>query len=332
MTSFALGGRNITGGTRETVNLEVSTLANAAPMNLPVHVVHGSDGPVLFLSGAVHGDEIQGLEIVRRVLADDALKELKGTLLAIPIVNAFGFLNHSRYMPDRRDLNRSFPGSDRGSLASLLADLFFREVVKRAHYGIDLHTAALHRTNLPQIRVAPGDPELLALAEAFAPPVVMTSKLREGSLRQSARDAGVKVILYEGGEALRFDEVAIDAGVKGILRVMRHLGMVPNAPPVSPHAAIVHSSSSTWARAPEGGILHSVRQVGDKVGRREPIGIITDPLGQVRVPVFAEDDGIIIGRTNLPIVNRGDALFHVARIKGKAAARADAMPDEDEII
>lgn len=332
MDGFEIGDRVVAAGTRETVNLGVSTLANASPMSLPVHVVHGGPGPVLFLSGAVHGDEIQGIEIVRRVLAQDALKTLAGTLLAIPIVNAFGFLNHSRYMPDRRDLNRSFPGSDQGSLTSLLADLFFREVVMRSQYGIDLHSAALHRTNLPQIRIAPKDDDLMKLAEAFAPPVIMTSKLREGSLRQCAREAGVKVVLYEGGEALRFDEAAIEAGVKGTLRVMTSIGMIAAAPVVPAHAVTVHSSSSTWTRAPEGGILHSVRQVGDKVGRREPIGIITDPLGLVRVPVFAEDDGVIIGKTNLPIVNRGDALFHVARIKAKASAKVDAMPDEDEII
>jgi uncharacterized protein len=333
MTAFEFGGRMIAAGARETVNLEVSTLANAAPMTLPVHVVHGSsNGPVMFLSGVVHGDEIQGLEIVRRVLAHKSLENLRGTLLAVPIVNGFGFLNHSRYMPDRRDLNRSFPGSDHGSLASLLADLFFREIVKRSDYGIDLHTAALHRTNLPQVRIAPADAELLKLAEAFSPPVILTSKLRDGSLRQSAKDSGIKVLLYEGGEALRFDEVAIEAGVKGCLRVMKHVGMIDAAPVVPAHFTIANSSSSAWVRAPEGGILHSVRRVGDKVGLKEPIGIITDPLGSVNVPVFAEDDGIIIGRTNLPIVNRGDALFHVARIKTKARGPVQSTPDEDEII
>jgi uncharacterized protein len=333
MTAFEFGGRSIAVGARETVNLEVSTLANAAPMTLPVHVVHGNaDGPVMFLSGVVHGDEIQGLEIVRRVLAHNTLGNMRGTLLAVPIVNGFGFLNHSRYMPDRRDLNRSFPGSDHGSLASLLADLFFREIVKRSDYGIDLHTAALHRTNLPQVRIAPADSELQKLAEAFAPPVILTSKLRDGSLRQSAKEADVKVLLYEGGEALRFDEVAIEAGVKGCLRVMKHIGMIDVAPAVPGHNAIVTSSSSAWVRSPEGGILHSVRRVGDKVGLKEPIGIITDPLGSVTVPVFAEDDGIIIGRTNLPIVNRGDALFHVARIKTKTRGPVLSTPDEDEII
>jgi uncharacterized protein len=331
--SFVIGDVTVAAGQRHTVNLEVSTLANATRMNLPVHVVHGAEsGPVMFLSGVVHGDEILGLEIIRRVLARDELLAITGTLLAVPIVNAFGFLNHSRYMPDRRDLNRSFPGSDQGSLSSLLADLFFREVVKRSQYGIDLHTAALHRTNLPQVRISPGVEELSRLAEAFAPPVVLTSKLRDGSLRQCAQDEGVHVLLYEGGEALRFDEMAIEAGVKGVLRVMKAIGLIANAPAIPEHAKITHSSSSSWVRAPEGGILHSVRQVGDRVGLKEPIAIITDPLGTVTVPVFAEDDGIIIGRTNLPIVNRGDALFHIARIKTKAKAPILATPDEDEII
>ncbi len=333
MSVFEFGGRQIAAGARETIELEVSVLANNTRMNLPVHVLHGGgDGPVLFISGVVHGDEIQGVEIVRRILAAPELKTINGTLLAVPIVNSFGFLNHSRYMPDRRDLNRSFPGSDRGSLASLLADLFFNEVVLRSAYGIDFHTAALHRTNLPQVRIAPDDRDLMALAEAFAPPVILTSKLREGSLRESAKNNGVKVLLYEGGEALRFDEAAIEAGVKGTLRVMNSIGMIASAPPVLPHFAPVHSSASAWLRAPEGGILHSVRRIGDRVGVNEPVGVISDPLGASQVAVIAEDDGIIIGRTNLPIVNRGDALFHVARMKTFAKGAVMPMPDEDEII
>ncbi len=333
MKAFEIGGRTIIAGTAETIELEVSLLANNTRMNLPVHVLHGAHpGPSMFISGVVHGDEIQGVEIVRRILAALDVSQLSGTLLAVPIVNSFGFLNHSRYMPDRRDLNREFPGSGRGSLASLLADLFFSEVVKRAHYGIDFHTAALHRSNLPQIRIAADDKDLAALAEAFAPPVILTSKLRDGSLRKAAQENGIRVMLYEGGEALRFDDAAIDVAVKGTLRVMKHIGMIVDAPTTPPHFLAVHSSSSTWLRAPDGGILHSVRRSGDKVGKGEPVGVISDPLGKVQVPVYADDDGIIIGRTNLPIVNRGDALFHVARIKMKLRGPVQPMADEDEII
>jgi uncharacterized protein len=215
MMDFSFGGEDIAPGNRKTVELQVSVLANNMPMKLPVHVVHGSKpGPVFFVSATVHGDEIQGIEIVRRMLDKLRGQSLSGTVLAVPIVNSFGFLAHSRYLPDRRDLNRSFPGSDQGSLASLLADLFFREVVQRSQYGIDLHTAALHRNNLPQVRIAPNDPALLKMAKAFAPPVILTSKLREGSLRLSAQEVGVHVLLYEGGEALRFDETAISTGTE----------------------------------------------------------------------------------------------------------------------
>ena len=332
MSAFEIGGVAIQPGASETVELEVSVLANSTRLDLPVHVLHGEkSGPCVFLSAAIHGDEIQGVEIVRRVLVALRGKSLSGTILAVPIVNSFGFLNHSRYMPDRRDLNRSFPGSDRGSLASLLADLFFNEVVARAQYGIDYHTAALHRTNLPQIRIAPNDKVLIPLAEAFGPRVILASNVRDGSLREASAKIGVKILLYEGGEALRFDEAAIDAAVQGTLRFLKHVGMIDEAMPVPPHMKPIHSSASNWIRAPEGGILHSLRRSGDRVGEGEEIGVVTGPLGQNPVAVMSEDDGIIIGRTHLPIVNRGDALFHIARIKGRPRA-AQAVPDEDEII
>jgi uncharacterized protein len=333
MSHFEFGGASIAPGSSQTVELEVSVLANNNRLNMPVHVLHGAaKGPVFFMSGAIHGDEILGVEIIRLVL--QALKgvEVSGTILAVPIVNSFGFLNHSRYLPDRRDLNRSFPGSDRGSLASLLADLFFVQVVERAQFGIDYHTAALHRRNLPQIRLAPNDAELLALAEAFAPPVILTTRLREGSLRKAAKESGVKVLLYEGGEALRFDEMAIDTAVKGTLRFLKAIGMIAEAPGPPPHATSFTSSSSAWLRAPEGGILHSVRRAGDRVKEGEELGVITTAFGENPVPIAADEAGMIIGRTNLPIVNRGDALFHIARQKPKVKGVAQSVPDEDEII
>jgi predicted deacylase len=337
MSVFTLGETDVQRGQRATVDLPVSMLSNHTHVALPVHVVHGEeDGPVMFLSGAIHGDEIQGVEIIRRVLNHPHMMKLRGTLLAVPIVNSFGFLNHTRYMPDRRDLNRCFPGSDRGSLASQVADIFFREVVLKCRYGIDFHTAALHRTNLPQVRLAPEQPELLAMAEAFAPPVILISKLREKSLRLAAGEAGVKVLLYEGGEALRFEEGAIDAAVKGTLRVMAHLGMI-DAVPRRLAPATVFSDASAWVRAPESGILHTTRRIGDRVGKREVVGVVADPLGSASLPMFAEDDGIIVGRTNLPIVNRGDAVFHIARAKPLSTIQehgetAVTLADEDEII
>ena len=330
MTPFTIGAFSIAAGTRQTIELPVSVLANHTPISLPVHVINGArPGPTFFISAVVHGDEILGVEIVRRVVRHPALKDLAGTLLAVPIVNAFGFLNHSRYMPDRRDLNRSFPGSDRGSLASLLADLFMKEVVLRAQYGIDLHTAALHRSNLPQIRIAPDQPELLSLAKQFAAPVILVSKLRDGTLRQCARDNGVKVLLYEAGEALRFDETAIATGVSGILNVMASLKMIVQKATARTPSAI--SKSSSWLRAPEGGILRSSVEIGAHISKGETIGEISSPLGEQSAAIIADDEGIIVGRTNLPVVNRGDALFHVARMKKSDMAQTPLF-DEDEII
>jgi uncharacterized protein len=332
MKPFTIGEYAVQPGARRTVELPVSVLANHTPINLPVHVINGTrKGPVFFISGVVHGDEILGVEIVRRVAQHAALRELAGTVLAVPIVNAFGFLNHSRYMPDRRDLNRSFPGSDRGSLASLLADLFLREVVMRAQYGIDIHTAALHRSNLPQIRIAPDEPELLALAQSFAPPVILISKLREGTLRQCARDRGVKVLLYEAGEALRFDEAAIDTGVAGVLGVMAALKMISLAPKPGLSRMPAVSTASTWIRAPEGGVLRSTVMIGAQVAKGDMLGEISNPLGDLSVPIMVDADGIIVGRTNLPVVNRGDALFHVAKLK-TPELQITTQLDEDEII
>ena len=341
---FRIGTAAVAAGTRQTVDLPISVLSNHTPLTLPVHVVHGkSSGPVMFISAAVHGDEILGVEIVRRVVRHPALSQLAGTLLAVPIVNAFGLISHSRYMPDRRDLNRSFPGSDHGSLASVIADLFMREVLLKSQYGIDLHTAALHRTNLPQIRIAPDEPELLQMAEAFGPPVVLISKLRDGTLRQCALENGVRVVLYEAGEALRFDEVAIRTGVIGILRVMIWLGMISATNVSRSRVPPAISRSSVWLRAPEGGILRSAHLAGEHVTAGEKIGEISDPLGENSAAVVSTENGIVIGRTNLPIVNRGDALFHIARVRDPETSRARIgkiggeiaqapLFDEDEII
>jgi hypothetical protein len=338
--AFEIGGTAVQPASRRTVELPISALSDHTPMSLPVHVVHGRhDGPVMFVSAAVHGDEILGVEIVRRLLKHRALSRLSGTLMAVPIVNAYGFINRSRYLLDRRDLNRSFPGSDRGSLSGLLAELFMREVVARSQVGIDLHTAALHRTNLPQIRISPGSERLMALAGAFGAPVTLVSRLREGSLRKAALDLKVDMLLYEAGEALRLDEVAIRGGVVGVLRVMKHLGMI-EASRVGPgRTAPALSHSSFWLRAPGSGIFRAFRSPGDRVGGDEVIGAIADPFGRREVRVRSDRAGIIIGRTNLPVVNRGDALFHIAEVDRDSAAHpisgeleADTLFDEDEIL
>ncbi len=207
MNGFVLHGVSVKPGERCRVDMPITLLSNHVPLHLSVQVLRGQrPGPVLFLSGAVHGDEIIGVEIIRRIGQLKRLHALRGTLLCIPIVNVHGFIGHTRYLPDRRDLNRSFPGSANGSLAARLAHLFLQEVVERSDYGIDIHSAALHRRNLAQIRIAPGDEQLRRLAHSFQAPIVIEAPLRAGSLREAARERGVPVLLFEAGAGLRLDE------------------------------------------------------------------------------------------------------------------------------
>lgn len=338
---FEISGASVAPGTRQTVDIPVSTLSDHTPVNLSVHVIHGRrPGPVMFVSAAIHGDEVIGAEIVRRLLRAAPLKSMAGTLLAVPIVNTYGFLNNSRYLPDRRDLNRCFPGGPGGSMAARLADIFMREVVMRADIGIDLHSAAIHRTNLPQLRLTPGNQRLEALGRAFAAPVMLNSKLREGSLRMAAEACGVDVLLYEAGEGLRFDELAARAGVSGILRVMRHLGMVPQKGVPLARTPSVMCARSQWYRAPVAGLFRGYLPTGAAVEEGTVLGAISDPFGETEVEIASDIAGIIIGRSNMPGVYEGDALFHIAEtLRGEAAAdgvtaHLDAAPlyDEDEII
>ncbi|SFT94761.1 succinylglutamate desuccinylase/aspartoacylase family protein [Sedimentitalea nanhaiensis] len=343
-SAFEIGGTVIAAGDRRTVNLPVSVLSDHTPVTMSAHIVHGRrKGPTMFVSSGVHGDEVIGVEIVRRLLRMPNLKSLRGSLIVVPIVNAFGFINHSRYLPDRRDLNRCFPGSTSGSLAARLAHLFLSEVVMRCDLGIDLHSAAVHRTNLPQIRVSPGNPETLELARVFGAPVILTSPIREGSLRGAARDRGVEVLLYEAGEGLRFDEMAVRAGVAGILRVMRHNGMLPAKGIAKAKAASVLCASSKWLRSPVGGLIRIYKRRGDVVETGETLASISDPFGEAEATIAAPFGGIIIGRSVLPVVNEGDAVFHLAALKSNDYAEAaigdlatqleeDPLFDEDEII
>jgi predicted deacylase len=321
-----INGITIQPGEQRVIELPIGKLYTHIDVNIPLQVICGkTSGPVLFVSAAIHGDELNGVEITRRLLTTSALKRLRGTLIVIPVVNIFGIIQHSRYLPDRRDLNRSFPGSSRGSLAARLAHIFLQEVVQQCDYGIDLHTGALHRSNLPQIRANLDDPETKELADAFAVPVLLNSNLRDGSLRQSAAEYGVKVLLYEAGEALRFDELSIRAGVRGILSVMRKLNMLTPAKSKSKRNEPFVARSSSWERAPESGILRSVAALGYRVRQGDLLGVISDPsnlFDPTEYPVNAQYNGLVIGRTNIPLVNEGDALFHIARFEDITEAAA----------
>lgn len=314
-----IAGESIAPGTRAAIDLPVPQLYTHTPLTLRVQVVRGRrDGPRLFVCAAIHGDELNGVEIIRRLLRLPALTRMHGTLIAIPIVNVYGVLQQSRYLPDRRDLNRSFPGSGRGSLTAKVADRFMSDIVVNCTHGIDLHTAANHRDNLPQIRGNLDDPETLALARSFGVPVLLNAATRDGSLRGAASALGIRTLLYEAGEPLRFNEAAIRPGVQGIVNVMRALGMLSASRRRRDGTEPFVARSSAWVRAPESGMFRSAKPLGARVEKGEPIGKIADPFGETELMVIAEHSGLVIGRTQLPIVHQGDALFHVARFEDVA--------------
>ncbi len=313
--AIRIGDKIVAPGSQASVMLPLPGLYTQSKVNMPVQVVHGKkSGPCIFVSAAIHGDEINGIEIIRRILKYKGLKKIKGTLIAIPVVNVYGLINHSRYLPDRRDLNRSFPGSSKGSLAGRLADLFLNEIVKKSTHGIDLHTGSSHRSNLPQIRACLDQKKTKQIAKAFGAPVILNSNIRDGSLRQAVNDLGVPMLVYEGGEALRFDELAIRAGVRGVLNVMKSLEMIIG-PPIQARAPQLFAKKSYWIRANVSGILRTLKPLGSHVKKNETLGIISDPFGFFEEKVTALVSGIIIGKSNLPIVNAGEALYHLAKFK-----------------
>ncbi|MBI3113121.1 MAG: succinylglutamate desuccinylase/aspartoacylase family protein [Rhodospirillales bacterium] len=320
-TELEIGGVTVVPGSRTTINLPVPNLSTAAPMTIPVQVIHSRHaGPRLFVCAALHGDEINGVEIIRRLMRLSILRRLHGTLIAVPIVNVFGFVAQERYLPDRRDLNRSFPGSSKGSLASRVANLFVQEIVAQATHGIDLHTGAIHRTNYPQIRADLDDPETHRLAVSCGVPLLINAGLRQGSLRETAGRYGVPVMVYEAGEALRFDEDCIRMGVTGVVNLMRALNMLPHVrgPVKGPKPLWIRSSS--WERAPISGVFRATTEVGAVVTRGKQLAVISDPFGDNEVTVKARSDGVIVGRAMLPVVNEGDALFHLGHTTGTKAA------------
>lgn len=311
--SFFLGGQEVAPGSRADISIPAARLYTSTPLDIVARVVHGKkSGPRLLVCSAVHGDEINGVEICRRLLKHPALKHLKGTLIAVPVINLFGFTQKSRYLPDRRDLNRSFPGSERGTLASRMAHRFTQEILSHASHVVDLHTGAIHRSNLPHIRVNTEDGEAFAMAEAFSCPVILDSKLLDGSMRETARNLGKPYILFEAGEALRFEEKYITAGVRGILNVMRHLGMIPEKKHRNPPVTAVLAKNSFWVRSTRDGVITKAAPLGLRVSKGETLAMVVNPLSSDEEPIQSPGNGIIIGATRIPLVHEGEALFHIA--------------------
>ncbi len=302
------------------IDLPFAKVPTGSAESLPVAVINGrTPGPRIWLSAAIHGDELNGIDIVRRVLRRIDAKSLRGAVIAVPIVNPLGFIIESRYLPDRRDLNRSFPGSRRGSTASRLAHLFMDEVVSQCSVGIDLHTATNHRTNIPQVRADIDDAETSRLVKAFAAPYTIHAKARKGSLRQAATKMGATVLLYEAGQPHRFDDEAIETGVAGVLRSLRSLKMIDARLPRSRPTRLIRRTR--WVRARRGGLAEMLVKLDDHVETGQPIAAISDAFGTRPTLVKATETGWIIARTLRPLVNSGDALVHIATSDG---------PDSDE--
>ncbi len=327
-----IAGTKIQKGTNVTINLELPKLYHS-PMTLPIRVISGKkEGPVIFISAAIHGDELNGIEIIRRFRKLNILKRLKGTIILIPIVNIYGVMTLSRYMPDRRDLNRSFPGSKKGSLASRIAKIFFDEIVVKCDFGIDLHTASIHKSNLPQIRTNLENEFTYNLAKAFEAPVVLHSELRGNSLREEAQKKNIPVLLYEAGEALRFDETSIRIGVKGIANVLRKLDMLPIDNKKRRFKIPIIARSSQWIRSTESGIIRTIKALGDIVKENEIIAYVDEPLDDQSFEIRATFDGVIIGKSEIPLIQEGDAIFHIAELKDLKKAENKIEYFNEDII
>jgi hypothetical protein len=297
-------------GEQTTVNTDIARLPSGMMITMPIHVYRAKkDGPVLLLSGGLHGDEVNGIETIRRMIAEGLFDNLyAGTVLAVPILNVFGFLNYSRDVPDGKDVNRSFPGDSNGSLASRVAARLTKHILPVIDYGIDFHTGGAQRTNYPQVRYAMSDKNSEIIAKAFGAPFTLNSNLIPKSLRHQSSKMGKPIIVFEGGESLRIDEFSIEEAIEGTKRVMKFLGMI-NEPHVEKES--VFCNDTTWVRAQRSGIFKPFVVSGEPVQKSQPIGVINDPFGQYEIKVMAKASGYLIGHNNTPVVLQGDALFHI---------------------
>lgn len=310
--SIHLNGEKIKRGEDRQLYLRIAKLPTQTGIDLPVRVIRAKNpGPVLLLSGGLHGDEINGIEIVRRMLTKGLAVPDRGTVIAIPLMNIYGFIQNVRGVPDGKDINRSFPGSKSGSLAKLVAYTIMNEIIPIIDYGLDFHTGGSSRANLPQIRCVFGDETNMELAKAFAPPVILHSSLIDHSFRKAAARKKKHILVYETGESMRFDERGIQLGIEGTQRVMKHLGMIDRE--LVRHEGVTELySGSVWARAPLAGLFSPRVQLGDKVKKKQQLGVITDPFGIDSDKVKSRVDGRVIGINYSPIVHKGDAIMHIS--------------------
>lgn len=310
MRHVSIAGQEIKPGEFKEIDINIARLPSHTVIDTPIYVSRAlEDGPVLALMAGMHGDEINGMEIVRRIIDGGLNRTKRGTVVCMPITNVYGFLNFSRDVPDGKDVNRSFPGSKNGSLASRVAYHLTHQIIPFIDYGIDFHTGGAMRTNYPQVRAMLNDDKNLELANAFRAPFTIDSSFRPSSLRKEASKKGKNIIVYEGGESLRFDQQAIEDGIAGTLRLMHYLKMIDWAPEPKEENRIIWSTS--WIRAKHAGLFQPSVQCGQLVHKGEWVGTITDPFGEFKEQIKSSETAYVIGLNNIPVVNAGDAIMHL---------------------
>jgi predicted deacylase len=310
MKELKIAGHTILPGEFKEIDINIARLPSHTIIDTPIYVSRGlEEGPVLALIAGMHGDEINGMEIVRRILDGGMHQPKRGTVICMPIINMYGFLNYSRDVPDGKDINRSFPGSRNGSLASRVAYHLMHDVIPHIDYGIDFHTGGAMRANYPQVRALLSDDKNIELAQAFHAPFTLNSPFRPNSLRKEASKRGKYIIVYEGGESLRFDQNAIKEGIAGTLRLMKHLNMIEEAPHPDVENKMIWST--TWIRAKSAGLFQTNVYCGQLVQKDEWVGTITDPFGEFKEKVITPVTGYVVGLNNIPVINAGDALMHI---------------------
>ncbi|CAL2080897.1 succinylglutamate desuccinylase/aspartoacylase family protein [Tenacibaculum sp. 190524A05c] len=298
-------------GESKLIKIPVDRLPTGTLIEIPVYVFNGKElGPTVLLQGGLHGDETNSIELVRRMLIDKSYKIHKGCVIVVPLLNIFGFLSFSRELHGK-DVNRSFPGSRRGSLASRLAYYLMKEITKNVDFAIDYHTGGAQRSNFPQIRYTPQDERGKQLADIFNSPFVFPSKAIPKSFRNECFKHDIPVIVYEGGESLRLDEHAINEGIYGTLRILRHFKMISDTVEIPENNSSISIEKRSWIRAKAAGIFNSKVENGAAILKGDVLGFIMDTYGETKFAVKAPKDGYIIAKNNFPVVNLGDALFHV---------------------
>jgi len=314
-TTLKICNETIHPGESLSLALPLPELFSCAPLYMPIKVVHGKQaGPCLLVTAAMHGNELNGTEIINRLLQTNAVKHIRGTLIAIPVLNVYGLINRSRHLPGQVDLDRCFPGSQSGTHAARIAHIFTNEIFNKSDVCMDLQTGFINYSNLPQVYVDFDDEQAKSLAKVFNAPVVSKTEFEKGMLRTLARDQNKPFLLYEAGEAMRFDEHAIKVGLKGVLNIMRKLEMLPQKM-IRKEMSLqsFFAEKNMWVRASTSGVSHTKHKLGQHVKKGETLCIIKDPFGAAdSATITCPEEAVIVGKNNLPLVHEGEALFQLA--------------------